>query len=134
MILTFPRKFAKGRKVDIADVYGELHIWPGGHFHYMISIRNTAPGEHCRVNVSFAVFDANQALLGTYGMLPEEEMAISPLGRINHDLYGKIAEGKLARAASVALAFRLAGQGMDVEQLVETAGIGNELVLCAAAD
>ena len=134
MPLTFPRKFTHGQKVKIADVYGELHIWPEGHFHYMISIMNTHPGEGCRVNASFAMFDKSRSLLGTYGMLPEEERSISPWGRIHEDLYGKIPAEKLAKAESVALAFRSAGQKIDAGKLKDMAGVGNELVFCPIPD
>lgn len=134
MSLTFPRKFTRGQKVSIADVYGELHVWPDGHFHYAISIRNTEPGERCRVSASFVLFDQGNNLLGTYGALPDEAQFITPWGRVDHDLYGKIPGEKLARAESVALAFRLADQATDVDKLREVAGVGNELVLCSAPE
>lgn len=134
MSLAFPRKFTRGQKVSIADIYGELHIWPDGHFHYAVSIRNTEPGEGCRVSASFVLFDRSKNLLGVYGALPEEAQAVSPWGRVDHDLYGKISGDRLALAESVALAFRLADQEMDADKLRDVAGVGNELVFCPTRD
>ena len=134
MALTFPRKFTHGQRVSIADVYGVIHIWPDGHFHYTISIRNTEPGEGCRVNVSFVLFDPKRTLLGTFGMLPQQELSISPGGRIHNDFYGRIPQHKLADAASVALAFRGAGDNIDVDKLRQIAQAGTELVFCPTPD
>ena len=134
MPLTFPRKFAHGHDLLGADVYGELYIWPDGHFHYTTSSRNTDPAKGCLVSVSFVLFDHSGTLIGMFGMSPEEGYPIGPWGRRHDELYGLIPGDKLARAESVALVFRLAGENIGTEKLREMAGTGNELVFCPTPD
>ena len=78
MPLTFPRKFTHGQKLALADVYGELYIWPDGHFHCTTSSRNSDPASGCLVSVSFILFDRSWAPLGTFGMAPEEGYPVGP--------------------------------------------------------
>ena len=139
MPIKFPRKFARGQKLEHADVYGELYVWPEGYFQYAIDLRSRLPKVGACVNVTFVLFDANQIPLVTYGMPPDHEWCVGPRGdgqpghRYDH-LYGQIAKDKLERAESVALVFRTSGQEVAVTALQAMAGTGTDLEFCPIPD
>lgn len=135
MSLTFPRKFTHGQKVHNVDVYGELYLWPDGHFKYAVEMRNGDPLSGGRINVSFALLDEQQNPLGTYGLPPDQGWAVGPCGdrrsgRCHDELFGNVPEDKLKKAAAVALLFRPKGQAPDAARLQDLATTGSELVLC----
>jgi len=129
MSLTFPRKFTHGQKVGNVDTYGELFLWPDGHFQYMVHIRNRDPLRAGHINATFALYDDHQVLLGSYGMAPGQQLSVSA-GQSYDELYGKVPEDKLKMTASVALLFQSHGQELDAAGVARLATTGSELVLC----
>ena len=132
MPIKLPRKFARGQKLENADVYGELYVWPEGYFQYAIDIRSRLSKTGACINVTFVLFDVNQVPLGTYGMPPDHEWCVGPRGngQPGHrydQLYGQIAKDKLERAESVALVFRTKGQEVATIALQALASTGAEL-------
>lgn len=111
------------------DAYGELRIWPDGDFSYEVDIRNTDPTKTCHVNASFVLFDKGRALIGTFGMSPQDKLSVHPWGQHSVDLLGKIPAKDLAKTKSVALAFRLANQKPDIDRLRAIASGGDQLAL-----
>ena len=53
--LTFPRKFTHGQKVGKVDVYGELFLWPDGHFQDMVHRRSNDPFDRGCINAAFVL-------------------------------------------------------------------------------
>ncbi len=139
MPIKLPRKFARGQKLENADVYGELFVWPEGYFQYAIDIRSRLSKVGACVNVSFVLFDANQTPFGTYGMPLDQEWCVGPRGdgQPGHrydQLYGQIAKDKLARAESVALVFRAEGREVAATAIQAIADTGAELEFCPVPD
>jgi len=139
MSIKLPRKFARGQKLENADVYGELFVWPEGYFQYAIDIRSRLSKVGACINVSFVLLDANQTPLGTYGMPPDQEWCVGPRGngQPGHrydQLYGQIAKDKLERAESVALVFRTKGQEVAATALQTIASTGTDLEFCPIPD
>jgi hypothetical protein len=139
MPIAFPRKFARGQRVENADVYAELFIWPEGYFECTTHIRGRQPTSGACVNVRFALLDAAGKLLGTYGMPPGEEWCVGPHGAgvssQRHDtLYGKIPTGKLADVESVALVFARKDAPIEAGALGAIASTGEELGFCPVPD
>lgn len=139
MSLTFPRKFAHGQKVGNVDVYGELYLWPDGHFQYMVHIRNRDPMTGCCVKVNFALLDHDGALLGIYGMPADQAWCVAPWGDVQagqryDELFGKVPENKLQKVSAVALLFSQQNQEPDAVPLQKLATIGSELVFCPPPD
>lgn len=132
-LIAFPRKFVHGQKAGKLDVYGELYLWPDGHFQYMVHSRNLDPLVGAAVHVSFALLDEQQALLGTYGMPPDQTWNVVA-GQRHDELFGKIPEEKLRKTAAVALLFRPQYQKLDPASLEDLATTGSELVLCPTPD
>jgi len=133
MSLTFPRKFVHGQKVGKVDVYGELFLWPDGHFQYMVHMRGSDPLDRSAINVTFMLFDEKQLSLGTYGM-PADYAWSAGGGRRYDELYGKVPDDKLKRTAAAALLFRPQGQELDTARLRDLATTGSELMLCPIPD
>ena len=133
MSLTFPRKFAHGQKVGNVDVYGELFLWPDGHFQYMVHTRNSDPLNGSSINATFALLDENEVPLGTYGMPADQAWSVAA-GRRYDELYGKVPEDKLKKTATVALLFRSHNQELDAANLQHLATAGSELLLCPTPD
>ena len=133
MGLTFPRKFTHGRKVGKVDVYGELFLWPDGHFQYMVHIRNGDPQNGGWINVSFALLDEQQMPLGVYGMPADQAWSVAG-GRRYDELYGKVPEDKLGQTSAVALLFRPRDQELDAASVQHPATSGSELLLCPIPD
>ena len=131
--LTFPRKFIHGQKVGSADVYGELFLWPDGYFQYMVQIRNSDPLNASSINTSFALLDANHALLGTYGMPADHGWSVTA-GRRSDELFGRVRTEQLPLTVGVALLFRRPGQELDAASLRELVTAGSELMLCPIPD
>ena len=139
MPIRLPRKFARGQKLENADVYGELYVWPEGYFQYAIDIRSRLPKVGAWVNVTFVLLDANQTSLGTYGMPPDLEWCIGPGGNgpSSHrydQLYGQIPKDKLEKTESVALVFRTKGQKVAATALPAIASTGDNLEFCPIPD
>ncbi len=139
MSLTFPRKFAHGQKVDNVDVYGELFLWPDGHFQYMVHIRNRDPKKGNCINVTFALLDGKHAPLGIYGMPADQARCVAPWGGLRagqryDELYGKVPEDKLKKTGAVALLFRPQNQELDAARLRDLATAGSELMFCPSPD
>lgn len=135
MPIKLPRKFARGQKLEGADVFGELYVWPEGYFQYAIDIRSRLPKVGACINVSFVLLDANQTPLGTYGMPPDQEWCVGPWpGRRYDQLYGQIAKDQLERAESVALVFRTKGQEVAATALHAIASTGTDLEFCPIPD
>lgn len=133
MSLTFPRKFTHGQKLGNIDVYGELFLWPDGHFQYMIHIRNSDPLRGSSINARFALLDAKHARLGVYGMPADQYWSVAASRRYD-ELYGKVHPEKLQKTAAVALLFRRRGQELDASSLPGLATTGSELMLCPIPD
>lgn len=135
MPIKFPRKFACGQKLEHADVYGELYVWPEGYFQYAIDLRSRLPKVGACVNVTFVLFDANQTPLVTYGMPPDQEWYVGPWPGHRYDqLHGQIAKDKLEGTESVALVFRTKGQELAATELQAIASTGIELEFCPIPD
>jgi hypothetical protein len=132
-LITFPRKFVHGQKVGNVDVYGQLYLWPDGYFQYMVHIRNRDPLNGNGINVTFALLDEKQVLLGTYGMPAYQAWSVAA-GQCYNDLHGKIPKNKLKKTGAVALLFRPQNQELDVASLQGLATVGSELVFCATPD
>ena len=133
MSLTFPRKFAHGQKVGNVDVYGELFLWPDGHFQYMVHLRNSDPLNGDCINATFALLDEKHVTLGTYGMPADQAWSVVA-GRRYDELYGKVPEDKLKKTSAVALLFRPQYQELDAASLQHLATAGSELVFCPTPD
>ncbi len=133
MSLTFPRKFTHGQKVGNVDVYGELFLWPDGHFQFMVHTRNSDPLSGSNINATFALLDGKHAPLGVYGM-PADQAWSAVAGRRYDELYGKVHAEKLQKTAAVALLFRRQGQELDASGLPDLATTGNDLILCPIPD
>jgi len=133
MSLTLPRKFAHGQKVGKVDVYGELYLWPDGHFQYMVHIRNSDPLSGSSINATFALLDGKHAPLGIYGMPKDQALSVGT-GRRYDELYGKVPADKLSQAAAVALLFHRQGENSDTSPLRDLATTGSELLLCPIPD
>ena len=133
MSLTFPRKFTHGQKVGNVDVYGELFLWPDGHFQYMVHTRNSHPLSGSDINATFALLDAKHAPLGVYGMPADQYWSVAASRRYD-ELYGKVHAEKLQKTAAVALLFRRPGQESDAASLRDLATAGSELMLCPIPD
>jgi hypothetical protein len=139
MPIEFPRKFARGQKVENVDVYAELFIWPGGYFQYETHMRSRHPTAGACVNVRFALLDAAGRLIGIFGMPPGDEWCVGPQGQgvssqRNDSLYGKVPADKLAKAQAVALVFARANSAIDAAALGAIATGGEELQLCPTPD
>ncbi len=139
MSLTFPRKFAHGQKVGNVDVYGELVLWPDGHFQYNVNIRNSDPLNGNCVNVTFALLDEKRVPLGTYGLPADQAWCVAPWGHVQagqryDELFGKVPEDNLKKTAAVTLLFRRQDQELDAASLQDLAKAGSELVLCPNPD
>ena len=135
MPIKFPRKFARGQKLENADVYAELYVWPEEYFQYAIDIRSRLAKVGPCVNVAFVLLDANQAPLGTYGMPPEQTWCVGPGGNAHPghryaQLFGQIPKDKLDRTETVALVFRAEGQAVEAAALRAIASTGDELEFC----
>ena len=133
MSLTFPRKFAHGQKVGNVDVYGELYLWPDGHFQYMVHTRNRYPQNGNSINATFALLDEKQVPLGTYGMPADQALGVAA-GRRYDELYGKVPEDKLRKTSAVALLFRSHNQELDAASVQGLATVGSELLFCPTPD
>ena len=133
MSLTFPRKFVRGQKVGDVDVYGELFLWPDGHFQYMVHIRNKDPLKADGINATFALLDDGQAQLGIYGMPADEAWSVVA-GQRYGELYGIVPEDKLKKTGAVALIFRPQNEELDAANLRSLASVGSELVFCPTPD
>ena len=133
MSLTFPRNFTHGQKLGKVDVYGELFLWPDGHFQYMVHIHSNDPLDRSCINASFVLFDEKQISLGTYGM-PADDAWSAGGGRHYEELYGKVPEDKLKKTAAAALLFRTQHQEWDAAGLRDLATTGSELVFCLTPD
>ena len=133
MSLTFPRKFAHGQKAGSVDIYGELFLWPDGHFQYMVHIRNSDPLSGGSINATFALLDEKRVPLGIYGMQADQVLSVAA-GRRYDELYGKVPEDKLKKAGAVALLFRRHGEELDTSRLRDLATAGSELMLCPIPD
>ena len=133
MSLTFPRKFTHGQKLGNVDVYGELFLWPDGHFQYMVHRRSNDPFDRACINATFVLFDEKQMPLGTYGM-PADDAWSAGGGRRYDELYGRVPEDKLKRTAAAALLFRTQNQEWDAATLRDLATAGSELVFCPTPD
>ena len=128
MPIKLPRKFERGQKLEDADLYGQLYIWPEGFFQYSTDIRSRLSRAGCCANVTFVLLDANQAPLATYGMPPDQEWGVGPWPGHRYDqLNGQIAKDKLERTESVALVFRTTGQDVSAAALQAIASSGTEL-------
>lgn len=140
MSLTFPRKFTHGQKVGHVDVYGELFLWPDGHFQCMVHTRNRDPlNGGCSINVTFTLLDEKHVPLGTYGMPADQTLSVAPWGALRagqryDELYGKVPEDKLKKTGAVALLFRPQNQEWDAACLQDLATTGSELVFCPSPD
>ena len=135
MSLSFPRKFAHGQTVGNVNVHGELFLWPDGHFHYMVHMRNHDPLNGGCVNVTFTLLDEKQVPLGTYGMPADQAWCVGPLGSLRgvrryDELYGKVPEDKLKKTGAVALLFQSQNQKLDSATLQCLATVGIELLFC----
>jgi len=133
MSLTFPRKFTHGQKVGSVDVYGELYLWPDGHFQYMVHSRNRDPLKGGLVNAGFALLDEGQEALGIYGMPADQAWSVAA-GQRHDELFGKVPADKLNRTGAVALLFRPQYQKLDAASLQVLATTGSELLLCPTPD
>ena len=133
MSLTFPRKFTHGQKMGNVDVYGELFLWPDGHFQYMVQIRNSDPLSGSSINATFARLDEKRVPLGIYGMPADQAWSVAA-GRHYDELYGKVPGDKLKKADAVALLFRRQGEELDTSRLRDVATAGSELMLCPIPD
>jgi hypothetical protein len=132
-LIAFPRKFAHGQKVGNVDVYGELYLWPDGHFQYMVHSRNRDPLSGGSINVSFALLDQQHVLLGTYGMPADQAWSVAA-GQRHDELFGKVPEDKLKKTGAVALLFRPHDQKLDAAGVQALATAGSELVFCPTPD
>lgn len=132
-LITFPRKFVHGQKVGNADVYGELFLWPEGHFQYMVHIRNRDPLNGSHINASFALLDETEMPLGTYGMPVDEAWSVAA-GQRHAELFGKVPEDKLKKTSAVALLFRPRNEVLDAASLPGLATVGSELLFCPTPD
>ncbi len=138
-LITFPRKFVQGQKVGNVDVYGELYLWPSGPFQYRVHLRNRDRLSGNCINVTFALLDEKQVLLGIYGMPADQAWCVAPLGDLQagqryDELYGQIPETKLKKTAAVALLFRAQGQELDATSVQSLATVGIELLFCPTPD
>ena len=139
MSLTFPRKFVHGQKVGKVDVYGELFLWPDGHFQYMVHLRNSDPLNGDCINATFALLDEKHVTLGTYGMPADQAWCVAPWGALRagqryDELYGKVPEDKLRKTSAVALLFRSHNQELDAASVQGLATVGSELLFCPTPD
>ncbi len=139
MQLTFPRKFTHGQKIDNVDVYGELFLWPDGHFQLMAHIRNRDPIKGCCINVAFALLDQECKPIGIFGMPADEAWCVAPWGDLKagqryDELFGKVSAEKLMRTSMAALLFRPQGQELNMDKLSVLANTGCELMFCPAPD
>jgi len=128
-LITFPRKFIHGQKVGNVDVYGELYLWPDGHFQYMVHSRNRDPLNGGHINVTFALLDEKRVPLGIYGMPVDQSWSVAA-GQRHDELFGKVPEDKLRKTAAVALLFRTHNEELDVTSLQGLATVGSELLFC----
>ena len=139
MQLTFPRKFTHGQKMGNADVYGELFLWPDGHFQLMIHIRNRDPMNGCCINVTFALLDQEHKPMGIFGMPADQAWCVAPWGDLRagqryDELFGKVSAEKLERTGAVALLFRPQDQELNMDSLSALATTGSELMFCPSPD
>lgn len=133
MSLALPRKFVHGQKIDKVDVYGELYLWPDGHFQYMVHIRNSDPLNGSSINATFALLDGKHVPLGIYAMPADQALSVGT-GRRYDEFYGKVPADKLNQTVAVALIFRRQDQTLDASTLRDLATAGSELMLCPIPD
>ncbi len=134
MPLTFPRKFVRGEKLQSADLYGELHIWPTGHYDFKVSIRNTDASQGCKMHAGIVLLDKSEEVAGSYGVGQEEPFELGPWGQRHEQIYGKIPAQVLARTETVAIAFCAVGESFDAAKFRSIASAGVELMLCPIPD
>lgn len=135
--MQLPRKFAGGRKVGDADVYGELLLWPGGYFVYQTHVRARLTDAEACVNARFALLDSAGKLLGVYGMPAGYALCIGPqaeglTSERNDTLYGELPAEGLRKAAMVALVFGPENAPVDEAALPGLASAGQAVKLVQA--
>ena len=61
MDLPLPCNMGYGEKLETADCYAELCLYPGGHFLMRVSVRANSQFTGASINAGFALLDAKGA-------------------------------------------------------------------------
>jgi hypothetical protein len=124
MDLALPLNIGYGEKLDTADCYSELCIYPGGHFLMRVSVRANSPSTGASIHAGFALFDANGAAVErrTFGMNEDEATSVPPVARgfppeRSDTIAGVVPAELLARTERIAICFRAKGTSPDWEKL-----------------
>lgn len=146
MALSFPRKFSDGYRVENADCYGDVYIYPSGH--WLIGTHLSRAGGALSgtcVHVSFVLCDAEGLPLEAPGLngvarfgMPSDHMwCVAPSWQGGPaDRYDNISGGLpqeiLGRAEKVSILFIHANKPFDWEAVKRTikdiAQLGKELI------
>ena len=128
MDLPLPRNMGFGEKLDTADCYAELCLYPGGHFLMRVSVRANSQLAGASINAGFALFDASGAPVErrTFGMNEDEATSVPPIARgfppERYDtVAGVVPAELLARTERIAICFRAKGASLDWEKLQKRA-------------
>ncbi|MBI2311402.1 MAG: hypothetical protein HYU77_02745 [Betaproteobacteria bacterium] len=134
MPLRLPCRLTHGEKLDAADCYAELYLYPGGHYLLKFSIRSNTHLQAASVNVSFFLFDGDGAPVEAkgYGMAPGEACQIEAVRHgfppERYETYtGKVTESSLARTAGLAICFREAEADINLDALGRRATPGTAI-------
>jgi len=136
MSLSFPRKFSDGYRVDKADCYADVYVYPNGQWligTHLSMVGGFHMGGTC-VNISFILCDRNGVPLqapgrdgiARFGMPADHKWCVAPsqvLGPADrHDsISGELPSALLASVESVSIIFIEQEKPPDWNTLLQTA-------------
>lgn len=131
MALKLPFTLGYGEKLERADCYADLYLYPGGHFLMRVSVRSNSEASGATVNAGFALFDEHDlpVIRTTFGMGEVDAIAVPAMSsgfrpERRDSMAGMVPAELLERAVNITVCFRNAGDPPDWAELQRRASLG----------
>ena len=136
MSIQQPCFLSHGEKLQYADCYVELYLFPGGYFQMKLNVRAGDRFAGTNVSAGFALFDAQGAPIvrSLFGMDEKDAVGLPPVARgfppERTDTFCGVIPGDLmARAERVAVCIRPFGSPPDWQALQKRASEPKQVLL-----